>query len=86
MRPIAKRMEQIPFSAIRTMLERVIKLEKAGADIIHLEVGRPDFDTPQHIKQACQQAINDGEVHYTSNYGIMPLREAISTKFRVDNQ
>ncbi|NQZ12785.1 MAG: pyridoxal phosphate-dependent aminotransferase [Algicola sp.] len=86
MRPIAKRMAQIPFSAIRTMLERVTKLEKAGADIIHLEVGSPDFDTPQHIKQACQQAINDGQVQYTSNYGIMPLREAISAKFSADNQ
>lgn len=86
MRQIAKRMEQIPFSAIRTMLERVTKLEKAGAEIIHLEVGRPDFDTPEHIKQACQQAIVDGSVHYTSNYGIMPLREAISTKFSADNQ
>lgn len=86
MSKIAKRMNNIPFSSIRTIFERVSKLEQQGKKVIHLEVGRPDFDTPQHIKQAGQKALQDGEVHYTSNYGILPLREAIARKLAHDNQ
>lgn len=86
MQQIAERMRQIPFSGIRTIFERVNKMEQEGATVIHLEVGRPDFDTPAHIKQACYQALCEGNVHYTSNYGILPLREAIANKLKRDNQ
>jgi aspartate/methionine/tyrosine aminotransferase len=51
-----------------------------------LEVGRPDFDTPAHIKQAACRALDNGQVHYTSNYGILILREAIADKLRRDNR
>lgn len=81
----ANRMEQIPFSGIRDIFEECGKLERQGTDVVHLEIGRPDFDTPQPIKEAGIDAINDGHVHYTSNYGIKPLREAISTKFADEN-
>ena len=81
----ANRMEQIPFSGIRDIFEECGKLEQQGTDVVHLEIGRPDFDTPQPIKEAGIDAINDGHVHYTSNYGIKPLREAISTKFADEN-
>jgi aminotransferase len=83
---IAERMAHIPFSAIRSMFERVSLLEQRGNEVIHLEVGRPDFDTPNHIKQAAARSLNNGEVHYTSNYGIPLLREAISDKLKRDNQ
>ncbi len=83
---VAQRMTQIPFSAIRQMFERVSDLEMQGHEVIHMEVGRPDFETPEHIKQACARALNDGQVHYTSNYGIPLLREAISDKLKRDNQ
>lgn len=82
---IADRMNQISFSGIREIYERVNQLEQQGASVIHLEVGRPDFDTPEHIKQASYQAMYNGQVHYTSNYGIQPLRQAISHKLENDN-
>ncbi|MFQ3235710.1 MAG: aminotransferase [Paraglaciecola sp.] len=83
---IADRMAKIPFSAIRSMFERVNLLEQQGQKVIHLDVGRPDFDTPSHIKAAATQSLNNGEVHYTSNYGIPLLREAITKKLKRDNQ
>lgn len=85
MRQIAERMDRIPFSRIRTIFERVNRLEQEGVPVIHLEVGRPDFDTPEHIKQAGYRALHSGQVHYTSNYGILPLREAIARKLEHDN-
>ncbi len=82
---IARRMDHIPFQAIRSVGEEVAKLEKQGKRVIHMEIGRPDFDTPAHIKQAAKDALDQGWVHYTSNYGIPELREAIAEKLRVDN-
>lgn len=81
----AARMDAIPFSGIRQIFEEVTRRERAGERIIHLEVGRPDFDTPDHIKQACKDALDRGDVHYSSNYGIPALREAIAGKFQRDN-
>ena len=77
---VADRMKSIPFSGIRKVFEEVTRREKLGEKIIHLEIGRPDFDTPQHIKEAAQRALDEGKVHYSSNYGIPELREAIARK------
>lgn len=82
---VADRMESIPFSGIRKVFEEVIRREKLGEKIIHLEIGRADFDTPSHIKEAVKRAINEGKVHYSSNYGIPELREAIARKLKEDN-
>ena len=82
---LAKRMNQIPFSGIRKVFEKVGQLEDAGKKIIHLEIGRPDFTTPANIVGACKFALDEGQVHYTSNYGISSLRQAITEKFRKDN-
>ena len=82
---VARRMEQIPFSKIRKVFEEVIRRERKGENIIHLEVGRPDFDTPDHIKEACKNAIDRGQVHYTSNYGIPELRKAVAQKLLLEN-
>jgi len=82
---IAERMSAIPFSGIRKMFEEVTRREKMGQKIIHLEIGRPDFDTPLHIKEAAKKAIDGGNVHYSSNYGIPELREAIAKKLKEDN-
>jgi aspartate/methionine/tyrosine aminotransferase len=81
----AERMKTVPFSAIRKMMERAQQLEKEGKSVIHLEIGRPDFDTPSHIKQATVQALDRGDVHYTSSYGTLDLREAITDKLKRDN-
>ncbi len=85
MQQSAERMNRIPFSGIRTILEQVNCLEREGTPVIHLEAGHPNFDTPGHIKQAGLGAIDDGQVHYTSNFGILPLREAIARKLKHDN-
>lgn len=81
----AQRMEQIPFSGIREIFEECNQLESRGRDIVHLEMGRPDFDTPTPIKAAAAQALDDGKVHYTSNYGVLPLRREIGEKLQRDN-
>ena len=83
---VADRMESIPFSGIRKIFEEVTRREKAGEDIIHLNIGRPDFDTPAHIKEAAKKALDEGKVHYSSNYGIPQLREALADKLQQENQ
>ena len=82
---VADRMESIPFSGIRKVFEEVNRRVAAGEDIIHLEIGRPDFDTPAHIKEAAKMALDEGRVHYTSNYGFPELRQAITQKLNRDN-
>ncbi|HIJ55824.1 MAG TPA: pyridoxal phosphate-dependent aminotransferase [Deltaproteobacteria bacterium] len=82
---VADRMESIPFSGIRKVFEEVIRREKAGEKIIHLNIGRPDFDTPKNIKEAAKKALDEGKVHYASNYGITELRDAIAKKTEQEN-
>ena len=62
---------------VMDVLERASVLERQGQDIIHLEVGEPDFDTPQCIKEAGIKAIRKGKTHYTHSLGISELRDAI---------
>jgi aminotransferase len=81
----AERMKTIPFSGIRRVFEAAGRLEAQGKRVIHLEIGRPDFDTPVHIKEAAKKALDDGKVAYTSNWGILELREAIAAKMAMDN-
>jgi aspartate/methionine/tyrosine aminotransferase len=78
-------MNAIPFSGIRKVFEEVTRREKRGEKIIHLEIGRPDFDTPAHIKETAKRALDEGRVHYSSNYGIPELRAAIAKKLKKDN-
>ena len=81
----ASRMEALPFSEIRVMMERATQMQKNGEDVIHMEIGRPDFDTPQVIKDAANRALANGNVFYTSNYGTPELRQAIADKLKRDN-
>lgn len=74
----AKRMEELPFSGIRAVMERAMKMQREGQKVIHLEIGRPDFDTPEVIKRAADDSLKAGHVFYTSNYGIMELRSEIA--------
>ena len=59
--------------------------ESAGPDSINLGLGQPDFDTPQHIKDAAIRAIHEGKTGYTPNTGIPELRESICRKFKTEN-
>jgi aminotransferase len=81
----ATRMEALPFSGIRVMMEKANKMQKAGEDVIHMEIGRPDFDTPQVIKDAAYASLQKGRVFYTSNYGTPELRQAVAAKLNREN-
>lgn len=78
-------MKHIPFSGIRKVFEKAKRLEEEGQRVINLGIGRPDFDTPAHIKQAAKEALDAGMVHYSSNYGLPELREAIAARLERDN-
>lgn len=67
------------------MYEKAMSLAAKGKDVIHLEVGRPDFDTPLHIKEATKKALDDGIVHYGEFAGDRKLREAICKKLQAFN-
>ena len=73
--------QRIPYSQIRVMFDAANKLEQQGKKIIHLEIGRPDFNTPEHIVEAAVEALRSGKHHYSPNAGILELRQAISDKF-----
>ena len=62
----AKRMEYLPFSGIRAVMEKATKMQQAGEKVIHLEIGRPDFDTPKKIKDAAYESLNAGHVLWNS--------------------
>jgi len=70
---------------IREILGRADELEKQGKSIIHMEIGRPDFDSPQCAKNAAITALNNGDVHYTDMAGTHKLREAVAEKYLKDN-
>ena len=74
---IAKRTEDITSFIVMDVLEKAHELERQGIDIIHLEVGEPDFDTPACVKDAACRALNQGHTHYTHSLGQFELREAI---------
>ncbi|MDW7681912.1 MAG: pyridoxal phosphate-dependent aminotransferase [bacterium] len=63
---------------VMEILERATQLEQQGDHIIHLEIGEPDFDTPERIVAAAKESLDRGDTHYTHSLGIMPLREAIA--------
>jgi aminotransferase len=74
----ARRMKDIPFSGIRRVFERVNAMNAEGRCVVPFHIGRPDFDTPQHIKEAAKCALDQGLTAYTSNFGLRELREAIA--------
>ncbi|GGK15572.1 aminotransferase [Deinococcus malanensis] len=72
-------------SATVTVTSRALELRRAGVDVISMSVGEPDFDTPEHIKEAAIRAIRSGQTKYTPVSGTPELREAISQKFSREN-
>jgi aspartate/methionine/tyrosine aminotransferase len=75
--PVAARAAAIAPFLVMEVLERAQALERAGRDVIHLEVGEPDFETPACIREAGVRAIRDGKTRYTHSLGLLELREAI---------
>jgi aspartate/methionine/tyrosine aminotransferase len=70
-----------PFLAVE-VFERAQALERQGIDVVHLEFGEPDFETPAVIQEAATRAIKDGRTKYTASLGLLPLREAIAEHYR----
>ncbi|MDD3718693.1 MAG: pyridoxal phosphate-dependent aminotransferase [Actinomycetota bacterium] len=78
---IARRGDRIPPFIVMEVLEKALQMEREGHDIVHMEVGEPDFDTPRCIKEAAYRAMLAGETHYTHSLGLHELREAISRHY-----
>jgi len=79
---ISKKAQEIPPFIVMDVLEKAQELERMGERVIHLEVGEPDFDTPECINEASYRAICDGKTHYTHSLGLIELREAIVEDYR----
>ena len=85
MATFAERMNRMAPSGIRKVNEKALAMERAGEHVIHFEIGRPDFDTPEYVKKAAIEALQNGDVFYTSNFGKMELRQAIADKLKREN-
>ncbi|HEX8505218.1 MAG TPA: pyridoxal phosphate-dependent aminotransferase, partial [Hymenobacter sp.] len=84
--PLADRLVAMNESATIVMAKKCRELIAKGFDVINLSFGEPDFQTPQYIKDAAKQALDDGFTFYTPVPGIPELRQAICDKFKRDNQ
>ena len=84
-RPLSELVANMSESATIKMAQLSRDLKSKGFDVISLTLGEPDFDTPDHIKEAAKQALDDGYTKYTPVPGLVELREAISRKFKRDN-
>ena len=82
---LADVLSRVKPSATIVMTQKARDLKASGVDVISLSVGEPDFDTPDHIKQAAIEAIHRNETRYPPVSGIVPLREAIVRKFKREN-
>ena len=81
MRQPSSRSLEIPPYIVMEVLEKAQQMERAGRSIIHMEVGEPDFETPEVIRQAAVQALDRGETNYTHSLGLLELREAVSEHY-----
>jgi len=78
---ISNKAREISPFIVMDVLEKAQELERNGEHIIHLEVGEPDFDTPECVSEACYRAICEGKTHYTHSLGLIELREAIAEDY-----
>jgi len=80
---VTKKSSEIPPFIVMEVMEKAAAMERRGEDIIHLEVGEPDFDTPECVKEAAIRAIREGKTHYTHSLGLLELREAIAEHYHM---
>ena len=83
---ISSRIERIAPSPTMAVTARARQLKSEGRDIIGLGAGEPDFDTPEHVKEAAAKAMKDGYTKYTDVPGSIELREAVCAKFERENE
>ncbi|MFK7810768.1 MAG: pyridoxal phosphate-dependent aminotransferase [Saprospiraceae bacterium] len=82
---LSNRVLNMEESATLRMAQLARDIAAQGHDVISLSLGEPDFDTPDHIKEAAMQALRDGYTKYTPVPGLMELRKAVSKKFKEEN-
>jgi aspartate/methionine/tyrosine aminotransferase len=75
---VAERMSRLGTESAFEVLARARALERQGKEVVHLEIGEPDFDTPAHIKEAAKRALDANATHYGPSAGLPELREAIA--------
>ncbi|MDD3740904.1 MAG: pyridoxal phosphate-dependent aminotransferase [Bacteroidales bacterium] len=85
MEKVSDRLNKMAVSATLAMAQKSRDLQAQGVDIINLSIGEPDFDTPEHIKEAAKKAIDDNFTHYPPVPGYDSLRKAIVNKFKREN-
>ena len=79
---IPKRVSEMTSFIVMDVLEKAKEMERAGIDIIHLEVGEPDFPPPECVSKAIHRALKEGHTHYTHSLGMIELREEIVGYYR----
>lgn len=78
---VSQRAKEITPFIVMEVLEKAAEMEKRGINVIHLEVGEPDFDVPKCVANAVQQAFSEGRTHYTHSLGDPELREEIAKRY-----
>ena len=84
--PISERVRKVKPSATIAISSKAMEMRSAGINVISMSAGEPDFDTPQHIKDAAKAAMDNGMTKYTQVDGTPELKEAIINKFSDDNE
>ncbi|MFC1890256.1 pyridoxal phosphate-dependent aminotransferase [Thermodesulfobacteriota bacterium] len=79
---ISEKARSIPPFLVMEVMERAQALESRGTDVVHMEVGEPDFDTPGAVIEAAMDALGEGKTHYTHSMGRIELREGIAGYYR----
>lgn len=74
----ATRMSRCGTETAFEVLVRAQALERQGKEVVHLQIGEPDFDTPRHIRQAAATALDEGWTHYSPSPGLMEFRQVIA--------
>ncbi len=75
---LARRISRLGTETAFGVLAKAQALEAKGMDVVHLEIGEPDFDTPENIRTAAKDALDRGQTHYCNSQGIVPLRDQIA--------
>jgi aspartate/methionine/tyrosine aminotransferase len=78
---ISERSSRLPPFYVMEILEKAHAMEQKGAEVVHMEVGEPDFDTPEPVKEAACRALREGMTQYTHSLGIPRLRAAIASHY-----
>ncbi len=78
-------LDTVSFGSIVVVRDRLLDLQAQGKKVHRLESGDPNFGLPEHVEEAINKALRDGQTHYTASTGILPLRKAIVQKLQRDN-